>query len=345
MRISFWDKWKGVAIIAVVLIHALGSTANFPVGSLNNDFGIILRQFINFPVGLFIFLAAFFVASSKNHVESYWLSVKKRVWRLALPFLVWSFIYFGMKLIGGNLIIADIPLMILNGTSVSVGYFVIVMIQMSIISPFLERLDNAKLTKLLPISFILSICATYTLTLVLTESMWSKFPYYPLPFFIWLPFYISGMIFGKKGEDFWSGIKLWPASGAYFVCVWLSLTEAMLVLQDMRSFAMSQLKITSMLTTGAVCILVFASWVYGKDKEGNILSWIGQRSFYFYLSHMVVLWKVQYFLGKFTAIYDNQVIFVLLTSSITLGITAIGAIILDRLFLRDSFYRRALGLS
>jgi surface polysaccharide O-acyltransferase-like enzyme len=56
MRISFWDKWKGVAIIAVVLIHALGSTANFPVGSLNNDFGIILRQFINFPVGLFIFL-------------------------------------------------------------------------------------------------------------------------------------------------------------------------------------------------------------------------------------------------------------------------------------------------
>jgi fucose 4-O-acetylase-like acetyltransferase len=48
MRISFWDKWKGVAIIAVVLIHALGSTANFPVGSLNNDFGIIYVNSLTF---------------------------------------------------------------------------------------------------------------------------------------------------------------------------------------------------------------------------------------------------------------------------------------------------------
>ncbi|WP_158769007.1 acyltransferase [Paraglaciecola sp. L1A13] len=345
MRISFWDKWKGVAIIAVVLIHASGSTANFPVGTLNNNFGIILRQFINFPVGLFIFLAAFFVANSKSLSESYWNSVKTRVWRLGLPFLIWSFIYFGMRMARSNLIFADIPLMLLNGTSVSVGYFVIVMIQISIISPFLERLNVATLTKLLPLSLLVSICATYTLNVILTESIWSEFPYSALPFFIWLPFYIGGIIFGKKGEDFWLSIKVWQAFAAYLVFVCLSLAEAMLVFEDTRSLATSQLKVTSMLTTGTVCILIFSSWVYGKDKEGNLLSWIGQRSFYFYLSHMLILWKVKYFLDKFTVLYDNQVIFVLIVTFITLGITSIGALVLDILFSRYNYIRRALGLS
>lgn len=92
MRISFWDKQKGAAIIAVVLIHSLSSTANFPIDSLNNNFGIILRQFINFPVGLFIFLAAFFAMRSTGTTDSYLDSVKRRIWRLSLPFLIWLFI-------------------------------------------------------------------------------------------------------------------------------------------------------------------------------------------------------------------------------------------------------------
>lgn len=345
MRISFWDKWKGAAIIAVMLIHASGSTANFPIGSVNNEFGIILRQFINFPVGLFIFLAAFFVARSKSPIESYWINVKRRVWRLALPFLIWSFIYFGMKLVRGSLAIEEIPLMILNGTSVAVGYFVIVMIQMSIVSPFLERLNIAQLTKLLPLSFLLSIGATYTLKLVYPGSLLSEFPYYPLPFFIWLPFYIGGLIFGKKSEEFWRSLSVWIALGAYFICVCLSLTESTLLLQEMRGFANSQLKATSMLTTGAVCLMVIASWVYGKDNKENMLSWLGERSFYFYLSHMLVLWEVRARLEKVTVLYDNQIAFVFLLTLTTLAITTVGAIILDRLFYRHTFYRRALGLA
>lgn len=345
MRVSVWDKWKGAAIIAVVLIHASGSTANFPISSFNNEFGFILRQLINFPVGLFIFLAAFFVASSTSSTESYWISVKKRVWRLALPFLIWSFIYFGMKLIRGSLAIEEIPLKILNGTSVAVGYFVIVMIQMSIISPFLERLNFAQLAKLLPISFLLSISTTYTLKLVFPESVLSEFPYYPLPFFIWLPFYIGGLIVGKKNEVFWRNISVWGTLGVYLICVCLSVAESMLFLQEMRGFATSQLKATSMLTTSAVCLMVIASWVHAKDNKENMLSWLGQRSFYFYLSHMLVLWEVKSRLGGISELYDNQIAFVFLLTVTTLAITTVGAIIIDRVFSRNSFYRRALGLA
>lgn len=345
MRISFWDKQKGAAIIAVVLIHSLSSTANFPIDSLNNNFGIILRQFINFPVGLFIFLAAFFAMRSTGTTDSYLDSVKRRIWRLSLPFLIWLFIYCGMKLASGSILIEDIPLMVLNGRSVEVGYFVIVMLQMSIISPFLEKLHMSQLIKLLPVSLILSITTSYSLNFFYNESPWSNFPYYALPFFIWFPFYIGGLIFGKKNEDFWQDISVFWTVVAYFLLVFLSLIEALLVLQDMRGFSMSQLKLTSMLTTGTVCVLVIASWKYGKNKSENIFSWLGQRSYYFYLSHMLVLSKVTGFLENFTIVYDSQIVFVLLITFITLGVVTIGAIVLDRVFSHRVFYRRAFGLA
>lgn len=132
---------------------------------------------------------------------------------------------------------------------------------------------------------------------------------------------------------------------AYFLLVFLSLIQALLVLQDMRGFSMSQLKLTSMLTTGAVCVLVIASWKYGKNKSENIFSWLGQRSYYFYLSHMLVLSKVTGFLENFTIVYDSQIVFVLLITFITLGVVTIGAIVLDRVFSHRVFYRRAFGLA
>ncbi|GAC12377.1 acyltransferase [Paraglaciecola chathamensis] len=345
MRISYWDKWKGAAILAVVLIHALGSTANFPPDSFNNELGIILRQFINFPVGLFIFLAAFFASKSKGSNLSYYQNVKKRVLRLVLPFLLWSIIYFGVRIFRGNLELTNVPLMLINGTSVSVGYFVIVMIQMSLISPFLERLKTHQLIQLLSLSFFVSICATYTLNFILPENIWSKFPYYPLPFIIWLPFYIGGLIFGKKGETCWQSLKVSPIVGAYIVCVGLSLIEALWILEDLRSLATSQLKMTSMLTTGTVCVLVLASWSYSKDKKENFLSWLGQRSYYFYLSHMLVLLKVKYFFAKFSIIYNNQILFVLIITLATLLITAIGALILDKVLSQHQSFRRVIGLA
>lgn len=292
MRVSVWDKWKGAAIIAVVLIHASGSTANFPVGSFNYEFGIILRQMINFPVGLFVFLAAFFATRSTRESDSYWVTVRKRVWRLALPFLLWSLIYFGAKLVRGSLVFEEIPLKLLNGSSVAVGYFVIVMIQMSLISPLLERFNFKQLIKLLPISLLLSLVTTYTLQLVYPESIISKFPYYALPFSIWLPFYIGGLIVGKRKGVVWNGLSIGGALLIYCLCVCLSFAESTLLLQELRGLATSQLKVTSILTTSSVCLLVIVAGRRSDNNRENVLSWLGERSFYFYLSHMLILWEV-----------------------------------------------------
>lgn len=119
----------------------------------------------------------------------------------------------------------------------------------------------------------------------------------------------------------------------------------MWLLKDMRSLATSQLKLTSMLTTGAVCILVMVSRANSKEKKENLLSWLGQRSYYFYLSHMLVLLKAKYFFKQFSYIYNNQLAFVLIVSLTTLIVVSIGALILDKLLARNQAFRRALGLA
>lgn len=324
MRSSFWDKWKGGAIIAVVLIHASGTTASFPLGSFNNEFGIVLRQFINFPVGLFIFLAAFFVGRSQRSPERYWVSVRRRVWRLALPYLIWSAIYCVLRIGRGSITPEDVPLMILNGTLVSVGYFVIVMIQLSILSPALERLDDVRLTKLLPISLLFSLAFTYSVKLIFTESIWSSFPYYALPFFVWLPLYIGGLLVGRKAEHFWKDTSIWKPVGVYFLFVGLSLMEAELMLHGERELATSQLKLTSILVTSSVCMIAVAAWGRGEISGSNALSWLGRRSYYFYLSHMLILSLTQKIVGRISVLYENQMIFVFLLTFLTLGICSLG---------------------
>lgn len=57
MKKQYWQMVRGVCILAVVMIHC-------PQGAFGVDEAIwlVIRQFINFPVALFIFMAGYFVA-------------------------------------------------------------------------------------------------------------------------------------------------------------------------------------------------------------------------------------------------------------------------------------------
>ncbi len=55
---EYWQEIRGICILAVVLIHALGGFAYTD----GEDTGfIILRQIINFTVATFVFMAGYFV--------------------------------------------------------------------------------------------------------------------------------------------------------------------------------------------------------------------------------------------------------------------------------------------
>ena len=68
-KIQFWQSIRGICILAVIMIHC-------PQGEngLNQNTWLGIRQIINFPVALFIFMAGYFVNPLK--VDKNWLKIR-----------------------------------------------------------------------------------------------------------------------------------------------------------------------------------------------------------------------------------------------------------------------------
>lgn len=326
MRNLYWDVWKGLAIVAVVAIHACGSALTFPDGSGNHTFGIVLRQFINFPVALFVFLSGMFAlqgTASKNWVAG----IQSRVRRLLVPYLVWAAVYTSAKALTGKLAVADLPEMLATGTVISVGYYVIVMLQIAVLSPVLERLSSNALKLAIPVSIVASVTFTYGIRTIGFDGVWSQFPYNALPFFLWLPFYLAGLAFGRSGPALSS--SNWPLLLVMgLVSAAASVAEAFVWIPGAADLAISQLKLSSMITSLCVCAIAIAlarTWTLVSGWR-RMLSWLGARSFYFYLSHMLVLGVVQAGLRRIPGMEAMQPAFVSATVIITITLCAAGAI-------------------
>jgi len=325
VRNLYWDVWKGLAIVAVVAIHACGSALALPEGSATHAFAVVLRQFINFPVALFVFLSAMFAVQGSS-AKSWVAGVQNRVRRLLVPYLVWAAVYACARALTGTLVVADLPEMLATGTVISVGYYVIVMLQMAVISPALERLSLNALKLAIPFSVVASFTFTYGIRASGFDGVWSQFPYNALPFFLWLPFYLAGLAFGRGGSaipfgswQLWLVLALLSAAG--------SVAEAFVWIPDAVDLAISQLKISSMITSLCVCALAIAlarTWTHLRGWRWG-LSWLGARSFYFYLSHMLVLGVVQAGLRRIPGIEAVQPAFVSAAVIITVALCAAGA--------------------
>ncbi|WP_161578702.1 acyltransferase [Stenotrophomonas rhizophila] len=326
MRNLYWDVWKGLAIVAVVAIHACGSALAFPDGSANHTFGIVLRQFINFPVALFVFLSGMFALQGAAP-RSWVAGIQSRVRRLLVPYLVWAAVYTCAKALTGKLVVADLPEMLATGTVISVGYYVIVMLQIAVLSPVLERLSSNALKLAIPVLIVVSFTFTYGIRASEIDGVWSQFPYNALPFFLWLPFYLAGLAFGRNGSAVSFGSwQLWLALALLSAAA--SVAEAFVWIPGAVDLAISQLKLSSMITSLCVCALAIAlarTWTRLSGWRWA-LSWLGARSFYFYLSHMLVLGVVQAGLRRIPGIEAVQPAFVSAAVIITIALCAAGAV-------------------
>ncbi len=69
MKRQYWQMIRGICILAVIMIHCPQGTTG-----LDSYIWLGIRQIINFPVALFIFMAGYFVNSSQ--VDINWLKIR-----------------------------------------------------------------------------------------------------------------------------------------------------------------------------------------------------------------------------------------------------------------------------
>lgn len=144
MRLHYWDSWKGIAILAVILIHASGHTGKFAVNSFNWEFGLILRQFVNIAVPMFFAMAGYFAINNKknNKYKNVLGFYKSRFLRVFSPYIFWTFVFLVLASPATLLSIVGMLKSIILGTGIGIGYFVIVLFQFIVLTPIINKIKN-----------------------------------------------------------------------------------------------------------------------------------------------------------------------------------------------------------
>lgn len=324
MRVSYWDNWKGIAIIAVVFIHATGGAGAFDKGSFNWIFGISIRQLVDFAVPIFLAISGYF--SAKNLEGSLINYYKLRLLRILTPYLIWTAIYILIRTPTDFPDYKEILQGFFFGTGIGVGYFVIVLFQFVILTPLYLKIDK-KSTHLL-IIVVTSIAGSifiYYVSIFNQNHALSKFPLYALPFIAWYPFYHLGFFMARYKEDLLidSRFKILSIAG-FAIALLLSFCEGFYWAYDQNyNFGSSQLKITSM--TASMFLFFIAISI--KDRKSFLsrktkLTWIGQNSYAIYLTHMLFLTASQKILNRLDAADSYYAALVLTYTSITLILCA-----------------------
>lgn len=291
-RYLFWDVVKGVSIIAVILIH---TTQRDTIG------GIVWRQFINFPVALFFFMAGYFC-----HVkESYGKFLVWKAKRLLVPFTVVSLIYGAVELYFVIRLAQPLTLSRILGSFASFplgwGYFVVALFQCVVLSPFLQkRVNNVNIWRVAIALYLVTVLYIYFASTVF-YGRWTLANSIPSIFCTaWLPFFILGLRMQKRRSMFWlPGIRTYAtlafliglsiASGIY----WYDTATGQLARSQLRLSCVLFSLILANLLTNLADRYELRGFIWGA------LARLGEVSFFVYLWHRLVLISLRSILPQF----------------------------------------------
>ena len=130
---------------------------------------VFFRPFLNFSVGLFLFLSGM-LSNSSN-----W-NPKKRIIKVLIPYVLWTLIYSTMYNISNP---ANIPIVffknIITGKAAAVMYYIFVYCEFTLLIPLIDRFAKSKFTY--PITAVITIVLT-TICVLLGKRILGKYSRY-----------------------------------------------------------------------------------------------------------------------------------------------------------------------
>jgi fucose 4-O-acetylase-like acetyltransferase len=169
--------FNGLAILAVILFHSVGwgFTAMFSwfhrylpvgvdpaiqIGTIGYYSFRFIEQLVSFCIAGFLFVSGFFVAFTTPAKENTisWKTVLNRVKFLVIPYLIWTTLFVVLNFAEGN----QLPLRVLarfylTGASTPAYYFVILLVQLYLLAPFLVPLARNHWKILLVVTGLMQI--------------------------------------------------------------------------------------------------------------------------------------------------------------------------------------------
>lgn len=267
---------RAICIFSVVLIHAV----------YLHPYEIYIRPFINFSVGGFLFLSGLLTVQGKYSWKELY---QKRLTRIIVPYVIWSVICFSFYTARGTIqeeaLGKEFLYRLVTGQCCPIYYYVLVYIQMVILTPWLLKFCKSKL-------WWIGILVTPVTLLLYYSYIWKGgtilYPWNTNNFLVWLVFYYLGLVltngFPQKEISNKIGYCVLPAIG-------LELIEAKYwLLNDHYDIATSQIKMTSMFTT-IIVLFIFYNYINNDSEKNSVWKKLavsmGGCSFGMYLMHEI----------------------------------------------------------
>lgn len=297
---------RGVAIIMVVITHCV----------LWNPYEIYIRVFVNPAVAIFIFLSGMltYVDTDFSSIRHFYVRRLKRVF---VPYTIWSVIYI---IFTGDYEHALIYFV--TGNCCSIYYYILVYIQLVIVTPILIMLIR---TRLWWAGYIITPVAILVEYIMAYNDIVITYPYNINNLFVWVSFYYLGL--NIRGND---KIINCTKKGTVILCSLIILSLALEILEALlfRAYgrgdiATSQLKLSSMITAGILCIMIYRLIISRADvplQTGPIrklLIHLGNCSFAIYLTHQLVIMSWNRYLSGFRL---NTAYFFIIEAAVVLAV-------------------------
>ncbi|WP_081781956.1 acyltransferase [Ligilactobacillus equi] len=273
---------------------------------------VYCRPFLNFAVGLFLFMSGML-----SNVDQW--NVKKRLKKVIIPYVIWTIIYVILYHASQPMVIPKEFLKALfTGSAAAVMYYVFVYCELTILMPVIDKMISSKFKYLgfviSPIEIILMRLIPLVsghevnkyLAIVMSLSCLGWFTYYYLG-------YALGNGFIKIEINHTVLIFMW------FVTIFFQILEGYWYLKLGETNCGTQLKLSSILT-GTIFVILIYKFIYSDNSvRVNVLKVLGDYSFGIYFAHLAVMTVLSKLSNYSTvAIYPvNGVVAILVTFALS----------------------------
>ncbi len=295
-RLREMDFIRAISALFIIVIHI---TALYITSSRA---AFYLNQAARFSVPIFILMSGMLLygsGGSYKGVKGYFEFIVKRLRRIFIPYLIWTFLYIAYVMrhdlspvwLDSGVFLSATGKKILFGSGYIHLYFVTIMIQLYLLFPLLKYLMKRWSAALLFASFWITFIfqgAVYLRQVHLFTLPSFVIPYYEF-FPTWLFFFVFGMSFCENLEKWKKGLdgKLLPLFG-----LWLA-SLAILIFDSKYSKVFdSSMKPSVLLYSLTTFVFFYALFRIFKDSSfilWRVFDWLSAQSFLVYLSHLMVL--------------------------------------------------------
>jgi len=289
-----------VLALMVIYIHvASRAVGGYDKASFVYGFVFITQKLCAFAVYGFIFLSpAKYFAAPRADSFRYGSFILKRVRKIALPYILWVFIYYIFFIWQGyfHFSVPELIKYLLTGELVAHLYFVVIIIQFYLLMPlwrWLAGLKTAPLAAITAVSFVIT---------VISQVCFPGFAYSDRIFTSYLFFWLLGILCGSRYEAFVSFIK----RRRFLLIIGSVIVAAHIILSYLSSRGSIRYphgNVWQLVCVTALIMLAFYFCVSIKPEKipfWGLLQRISDSSFYIYLSHVLLIFIIDKYTPGFT---------------------------------------------